>query len=65
MREDDCEKIYSKLLYITETLEEVKEQATKTNGRVTKLEKHLLLVAGLLIGAGVVNWKAVSQLFQF
>jgi len=41
-------------------LSEIKAQVKLTNGRVTRLERVMLIVAGFLIGAGMLKSGALS-----
>jgi hypothetical protein len=55
---DDNSKI-DKYDLILQQLEEIKTQTKLTNGRVTRLERAMLLTTGLIIGVGLVNWKVI------
>ena len=41
-------------------LSEIKAQVKLTNGRVTRLERVMLIVAGFLVGAGMLKSGALS-----
>jgi hypothetical protein len=45
---------------ILNELAEIKTQVKLTNGRVTRLERVVLLTAGVLIGAGLLKIGALS-----
>lgn len=56
--QEDNSKI-DKYDLILQQLEEIKIQTKLTNGRVTRLERAMLLTTGLIVGVGLVNWKVI------
>lgn len=53
----------SKFITIIEKLEEIHAQTSKTNGRVTKLERNMLIVIVAVIVTTLLKWPDISKLF--
>jgi hypothetical protein len=48
---------------ISETLGRIEEQTTKTNGRVTKLERNVMIVIVAVIVTTLLKWPEISKVF--
>jgi hypothetical protein len=48
---------------ISEALIRIEEQTTKTNGRVTKLERNVMIVIVSVIVTTLLKWPEISKIF--